>query len=242
MRITNNLYVLSGGNYSGGEYGTLGNVYGIKTDNGIILIDCGLPETGLIMIEDTLKYYGLENEKITHVVLTHAHVDHCGCCKELQSRGAKIVVGEGDVHHCVEGGFSLFRDTRYEEGHYHYFPAFEPDIVVKEDSTLNINGIDFEFILIPGHTNGSMVIRINFEGKVIMFTGDSICPMGEQCEKVGLGWNGDPDFSREKFVNSMLKLQQYDTDMVLAGHGNLCVRNGVNVLRNAGKQAYMTMR
>ena len=239
MRITKNLYLLSGGNYSAGEYNALGDVYGIYTSEGLILIDCGLPEVSLPIINENLEYWGLEKEPITHVIITHAHVDHCGNAKYYQEKGAQIIVGEGDVDYlCKAGGFNRFHDTRFEQGTYHIFPAFTPDIAIDEDKELLLNGLKFKFITIPGHTVGSLAIYLEMDEKRILFTGDSIYPMGINCEKVDLGWRGDPKYDNKAFIRSIVKLSDtVECDMVLPGHGNLCLRNGSNVIWNAAKTA-----
>ncbi len=242
MRVTDHTYVLSGTNYSAGEYGPLGNVYGIQTNEGLILIDCGLPDSGLEIIQETLDYYGI-TDPVTHVLVTHAHVDHCGNAKYYQDRGAKIIVGAGDVDYlCKAGGFNMFRDTRVEETTYHLFPAFTPDIAIDHDQEMEIHGLAFQFILIPGHSMGSMAIQVTFEGKTMLFVGDVIRPAGIFCEDIIPEWRGDPKFDRQMFVESMVKLAQLDTDMVLPGHGTLVVRDGTKVLRIAAKKAYTTMR
>ena len=242
MRITNNIYLLSGGFYCGGEYGALGNVYGIRTVEGMILIDCGLPEYGLKMIQQTMDYYSLE-DIITHIILTHSHVDHCGNAKHYQDLGAKIIAGKGDVDYlCKAGGFNMFRETVYEENAYHIFPAFTPDIMISEDQEMVLNDLTFRFINIPGHTVGSIAILLSFEEKTILFTGDSISPEGNFCEEVNLGWHGDPKYNSADLINSMLKLVNLDTDMVLGGHGSICLNNGTNVLRKAAKTAFISLR
>lgn len=136
----------------------------------------------------------------------------------------------------------MFRDTRVEETTYHLFPAFTPDIAIDHDQEMEIHGLAFQFILIPGHSMGSMAIQVTFEGKTMLFVGDVIRPAGIFCEDIIPEWRGDPKFDRQMFVESMVKLAQLDTDMVLPGHGTLVVRDGTKVLRIAAKKAYTTMR
>lgn len=169
MKITNNLYYLSGSCFSAvGNTGMLGEVYGINTDKGIVLIDCGEANTGPAMIRETLKCFGI-NSSITHVILTHGHHDHCGGAKELQENGAMIIVGEGDADYCKQGGPKGTSNDMEQS-----FPAFIPDIEISCDKKMEINGIMFEFIMIPGHTNGGMAIRTKIDGKTILFTGDTL--------------------------------------------------------------------
>jgi len=239
MRITNNLYVLSGSYFSAvNDVSKLGDVYGIRTPQGVILIDCGTAITGPVMLRETLAYFDV-SEPITHTIITHAHHDHCGGAKELQDIGVKIIVGHEDAVYCKNGGvWGLYSPHDVEQS----FPAFTPDITLTEDQTMEINDLTFEFIKIPGHSPGSIAIKVNVDGKEIMFTGDALQPNGTLLEEVTLGWQGDPGFSRKSIVDSMMKLMKYETDMILPGHGKICLRNGTKVLRNAAQTAFNTLR
>jgi len=239
MRVTNNIYVLSGSYFSAvGDASTLGDVYGIRTPQGVILIDCGPPKTGPAMLRETLAYFEV-SEPITHLVITHAHWDHCGGAKELQDAGAKVIVGKEDVPYCTNGGVKGM-GSPFDDGH--VFDAFTPNIVIADDQTLELNGIPFEFIKIPGHTKGSMAIRTVVDGKSVLFTGDSLQPDGLFLDDVSLGWQGDLTFSRQDIVESMMKLMKYETDMILSGHGKICLRNGTKLLRHAAQTAFLTLR
>jgi flavorubredoxin len=59
---------------------------------------------------------------------------------------------------------------------------------------------------------------------------------------VTFGWQGDIGFSREAVVSSMMKLMDHEVDMILPGHGKICLRNGTQVLRFAAQQAMLTLR
>ncbi|MDR2572290.1 MAG: MBL fold metallo-hydrolase [Oscillospiraceae bacterium] len=239
MKVTDNIFVLSGSYFSAvGDAATLGDVYGVRTSDGVILIDCGAPVTGLKMIRETLEYFKVL-QPITHLIITHAHWDHCGCAKELQDIGAKVIVGEEDVKYCINGGVKGM-NSPFDDGQ--VFPAFKPDIIIKDDQVLELDGISFEFIKIPGHTPGSMAILAIIDGKKVMFTGDALQPDGITLDFVTLGWQGDPAFDRQAITDSMMKLMRYETDMILPGHGRICLRNGTRVLRLAAQTAFMTMR
>ena len=157
MRLTNNIFVLSGSYFSGvDDMSTLGDVYGVRTPKGIVLVDCGEPDTGPRMLKETLAYFDAF-EPITHVIITHAHHDHCGGAKLLQAEGAKIIVASEDAAVCKNGGvWGMYGPFDQEQA----FPAFAPDIEIGDDCELEINGLMFEFIKIPGHTKGSMAIRL----------------------------------------------------------------------------------
>ena len=239
MRITNNIYVLSGSYFAAVDNAAaLGDVYGVRTPDGIVLIDCGEPVTGLAVINETLAYFDVA-DPITHLIVTHAHHDHCGGARELQEDGVIVIVGEEDAAYCVNGGvWGLYTPFDTEQS----YPAFQPDITVSGDQKRDINGLTFEFIKIPGHTPGSMAVRVTLDDKTALFTGDALQPDGIFLNNVTFGWQGDPYFSRQAVVSSMMKLMDYETDMVLPGHGKVCVRNGSKLLRRAAQEAFTTMR
>ena len=238
MRITNNIYMLSGSHFAAGDTRILGDVYGIRTAQGVILIDSGASEIGPAVLRETLAYFDVA-EPVTHLILTHAHWDHCGGAKELQEAGAKVAVGQEDAVYCTNGGVKgMYTPFDNEQ----LFPAFKPDIIIGGDQTMEINGLLFEFIKIPGHTPGSIAVRVAVDGKTALFTGDALQPDGIFLNDVSLGWQGDPAFSRADIVDSMMKLMKYETDLILPGHGKMCLRNGTKVLRQAAQRAFLTLR
>lgn len=231
MIISNNLFYLSGSCFSSvDDKGMLGEVYGINTSQGLILIDCGEALTGPSMIKNTLKKFNIKTP-ITHVILTHGHHDHCGGAKELQEIGAKIIVGEGDADYCRQWGPKGTSDDIEQS-----FPAFIPDLEISIDQKMIINDVIFEFIMIPGHTNGGMAIRTKIDGKFILFTGDTLEPDGTLLNKFLFGWEGDPAFNKQTIVKSIMKLTKYKVDMVLSGHGKICLTNGTKLICQAAKE------
>lgn len=236
MIISNNLFYLSGSCFSAvNNKSTLGEVYGINTDQGLILIDCGEAISGPAMIRKTLKKFNI-NSRITHVILSHGHHDHCGGAKELQEAGAKIIVGTGDANYCKQGGPKGTLDDREQS-----FPPFIPDIEISVDQEMIINGIKFELIMIPGHTSGGMAIRTKIDDKFVLFTGDTLEPDGTFLNKFLFGWEGDPTFNKKAIVNSIIKLTKYKTDMVLSGHGKICLANGTELIYQAAKEVKNTL-
>ena len=239
MRVTNSVYVLSGSYFAAvNDPSVLGDVYGIRTPEGVILVDCGIPQAGPAMIRESLAYWEIP-EPVTHVIITHAHYDHCGGAKEFQDAGAKIVVSRADAFYCENGG-NRNLETPFNDDH--IYPAFRPDIIAEPDCDLTLNGLDFRLIAIPGHTPGSMAVQLTADRKTLLFTGDALQPDGRQLCDVTLGWQGDPGFSRTDIVNSMMKLMKLETDMILPGHGKVCLRGGTKMLRHAARTAFLTLR
>lgn len=239
MKVTKNVYMLSGSAFSAVDNNAaLGEVYGICTSKGIVLVDCGRAGSGLKILKRTLSDFDIELP-ITHCIVTHAHHDHCGNARQLQIEGTVIIVGKEDENYCISGG-SRGLNSPYEDEQ--VFPSFVPDILIEKDQEIGINGILFEFIKIPGHTPGSMAVRVIVDGKTLMFTGDTIQPDGMFLSSVNFGWTGDPLFDRTKLMKSLLKLMKYETDIILPGHGRICLCNGTSLLKHAAKKAYTSLR
>jgi glyoxylase-like metal-dependent hydrolase (beta-lactamase superfamily II) len=238
MRVSEHVYVLSGSYFGAvGDGKALGDVYGIRTDQGWILIDCGIPDGGLEIIRETMADYGID-APVRYLIITHAHFDHCGSALAVQKGGAQVIVGAQDAPTCRAGG-GYHLGSPFEE---HDYPAFEPDILIDGDMRLTLCGVEVEFIMTPGHTPGSMMVSAQVDGKTMLFTGDALQPGGGQLDDVSFGWQGDLGFSREAIVSSMLKLAGREADMILPGHGKVCLRNGTEFLKFAAKQALLTMR
>jgi len=131
MQILKDIYLVAGAGY-----GTLGNVFAIKYESGVVLIDCA-PKENSSVIEDNLKYWGLSSLPITHVLLTHAHWDHCGNAAYFQQKGAAIVCAKGDDESLARGGFC----DNYPFPAY-YYPPCKADKVIDADRSLDIAGLD----------------------------------------------------------------------------------------------------
>ncbi|RZK40495.1 MAG: MBL fold metallo-hydrolase [Pedobacter sp.] len=65
-----------------------GSKHLITLDSGIqILLDCGLFQ-GMGEVTDKLNaYFGFSPEKVNYVILSHAHIDHCGLLPRLVAEG-----------------------------------------------------------------------------------------------------------------------------------------------------------
>ena len=244
MRITDRVYVLSGSLYSaGGMNSVYGEVYGIDAPGGLILIDSGFSKDALATIAENLSYYGLPTSP-EYLLLTHGHFDHCGNARAYQDMGAKVAVGAEDACYCANGGVQgLGTPTPFDNEH--IFAAFEPDSLIAEDCEKDICGLKVRFIRTPGHTPGSLAIMIVIDGKKIVFTGDALNPHGDVLlDSVTLGWQGDIRFSREAVVNGMMHLWETapDADVILPGHGKICLKNGGAIIRLAAQTAFTTMR
>jgi metallo-beta-lactamase family protein len=73
--------------FHGADRGVTGSCHLVECGGRRILIDCGLYQGGRELEEENAEPFGFEPGGIDHVLLTHAHLDHCGRLPLLVKRG-----------------------------------------------------------------------------------------------------------------------------------------------------------
>jgi glyoxylase-like metal-dependent hydrolase (beta-lactamase superfamily II) len=156
------------------------NAHLIRTAQGAVLVDVGLPGTEH-KVEAALKRQGLQFGDIKLIVITHAHVDHAGGAARLRAlTGAPVLAHSADAPYyrrekamtfCPTGHFGrLFLRTGLM---YEPYAAFEPDILLHADESLDLSrfGIDGVVRHTAGHTAGSLAVELASQD---MLVGDLI--------------------------------------------------------------------
>lgn len=221
---------------SGLPYGFHPNAYAVKGPHGVVLIDSGLDERDLAVIDSNLRYWGLSQLPVTHLLLTHAHFDHTGNAQELRSRGVLTVAGPGDADGIEQGDA---RTISYAYGR--KFPACKIDLRVKDGDVIDAAGLTFDVIHVPGHSSGCVFYRLVSDGRIILFTGD-VVHVGETSDTARLGWNGAVDYNRAAYLASLQRISMLEADVILAGHYQPCLQNGFKVLQNAYMRGLTELR
>ena len=73
--------------FHGADRGVTGSCHRVECGGKSVLIDCGLYQGGRELEEENIAPFGFEAEAIDYVLLTHAHLDHCGRLPLLVKRG-----------------------------------------------------------------------------------------------------------------------------------------------------------
>jgi glyoxylase-like metal-dependent hydrolase (beta-lactamase superfamily II) len=164
--------------------------YVVQKDEFCVLIDTGSgTEKSHQDLLDGLQKVGIQASNLTHILLTHAHIDHYGGLSPLRPlTQAKIGVHELDVqtiaYHAENQALlghrfaSFLAETGLTEesrdhllSMYHFTEAFYRSVPV--DITYEAMDMQlgpFEFIHLPGHSPGHVAIRVDD----VVFCGDMV--------------------------------------------------------------------
>ena len=169
-------------------------------------------------ILDRLAHHGL---KLVALLSTHGHVDHIGGVGDVV-RGAggeeqvAVHIHDHDKHMLMDpvgtsGGFGRY----LEAGGLDVTP---PELVygLDDGQTVSGAGMTFTSLHTPGHTQGSVCLKLEVEGveRPILFSGDHLF-------QGSIGRTDLPGGSFEQLMESMAeKILPMDDDIpVLPGHG-----------------------
>ncbi len=75
--------------FHGADRTVTGSCHRIECNGTNILIDCGLYQGGRELVEENAEPFGFDPAMIDYLLLTHAHLDHCGRIPLLAKRGFK---------------------------------------------------------------------------------------------------------------------------------------------------------
>jgi metallo-beta-lactamase family protein len=73
--------------FHGAAQGVTGSCHLLECAGARILVDCGLYQGGRRIEEENRQPFGFEPSEIDYLLLTHAHLDHCGRIPLLTARG-----------------------------------------------------------------------------------------------------------------------------------------------------------
>jgi hydroxyacylglutathione hydrolase len=140
------------------ELGPIGtNCYVIRVDRGAseaVVIDPGGDATSLRL---EIARLGVT---VAGILVTHTHYDHIGAVADLaQATGAPVHISglEAPV---------LARPSDYYPGH--AISPWEAEVLLAGDETIELAGISFETLQVPGHSPGHLA----FYADLCLFSGD----------------------------------------------------------------------
>ena len=199
------------------------NLHMVVTDDGVLLVDTGLPGRASAVLE-ALGRARREVGDVTHILVTHQHMDHVGGLAELKRRsGARVVAHALDVP--VITGARRPALTRLQRlvGLLVKDPEPAPvDEVLTADGPVSVPGI--RAFHTPGHTPGHVSYLLDRSGGVL-FAGDAAG--GGKVRSTPRAMTDDPAAARA----SVARLAELDFDVAVFGHGSAVVGRAVDRFR-----------
>jgi len=183
----------------------------LMDDTHVVLLDAGLgmgldagsPAPGVSNLKTNLEIFGLTPSDVTHVILSHLHLDHSAGLSYTDRGGstistlpnARILVQQREWDHALSqfDAPNLYQDVGYALDDLLKLKATGQLESVRQDSLNVIPGVSLVFT--GGHTPGHQIVRIADSGKATYFMGDLL--------------------PNEEFIPDRVR-QRFDTDPLVA--------------------------
>lgn len=185
------------------------------------LVDAGLMGKGQYKIEAIIRD-GIDPTAIKRVIMTHTHLDHIGCLQEILKviPKAELWVHSEEAEPLEQGdertvyGMDMFQQmcqTQYgiEPGVF----RFRVDRKLEGGESLEIGGMSWQVLHIPGHSPGSIALY-NAEEKTLI-AGDTVYA------DYAIGRFDLHGASGPQLRDSILSLADLEVKVLLPGHNRI---------------------
>jgi glyoxylase-like metal-dependent hydrolase (beta-lactamase superfamily II) len=190
-------------------------VFNYFAENTIVLWDedtkdSAVVDPGMSSIEEEKVFddFLIENNlRLKYLINTHCHIDHIFGCRYIKS---KYSVN----YYAPENDIILLKNasTQAEMFGLNLEEPPLPDILITEESDLNLGNSKLKFLFTPGHTPGEFCIYLKDE---------RICVTGDVLFKEGIGrtdlWGGNYDTLIKSIETQLFSLP--DDVEIYPGHG-----------------------
>jgi len=117
--------------------------------------------------------------KLKYIILTHGHIDHIGAVGFLKKKtGAQLLMHAADTRGAdgaklpPPGGKPV---AAYPKDAYTLEGGLpKVDRLLKDGDLVTLDGMVLQVIHTPGHSPGSICLRTNYQGRPLLFSGDTL--------------------------------------------------------------------
>lgn len=196
-------------------------VIGLPSSGDLTLVDAGLMGKGGYKIR-ALGSLGIAPQDIKRVIMTHTHLDHIGCLSEIRKHmdWLELWVHEKEADPLEQGderavyGMEMFKSMcQMQYGLKSGAFKFRVDRKLKDGETLEIGGMTWEVLSIPGHSAGSIALY-NRPGKILI-PGDTVY------SDKAIGRFDLHAASAGELKSSLTRLAELDVQILLPGHNRI---------------------
>jgi glyoxylase-like metal-dependent hydrolase (beta-lactamase superfamily II) len=195
--------------------------YLIPHKEGLVLIESGPGSTQDELIKN-LQEHGYSVKDITHVLLTHIHLDHAGAAGWLaEQSGARVYVHQRGAPHMLDPSRLLASATRIYQDKMDllwgdFLPVPEEQLVILENGMeIQIGSYTFRALDTPGHANHHMAYILD----EICFSGDvggvRIASPGKRILRIPMP---PPEFHPPRWRESIAKLKKEKISRIAPTH------------------------
>lgn len=172
---------------------------------GIAVIDPGPEDPS--HLEALLRALG-PGQHVTHILVTHAHLDHSPLARALSQETGAPVLGFGRAEAGRSPVMQALADQGQMGGGEGVDTGFDPDKTLSDGALIHGDGWQLE----AWHTPGHMANHLSFAWGDVLFSGDLV-----------MGWASSlvspPDGDLTAFMASLERLQARPWSVFHAGHG-----------------------
>lgn len=195
------------------------NIYLVKTENGYILIDAGMPNKDG-QLNEVFQQHGVDPKSVKLIILTHGHLDHVGSAAYVHEiTGGKILCHRSYATDLRNGKFEPAIAQNFSGRILNFLSGLlgskigriKADIIVDEEFDINKFGLSGKVIHTPGHSASSLSILLD-NGEALI--GDLI--REESPGEVGLGLFYE---DKNTVLESLKKVAAYNPRIIYLSHG-----------------------
>ncbi|HCS76557.1 MAG TPA: Zn-dependent hydrolase [Syntrophaceae bacterium] len=195
------VYLIGGPNVTGADDAA---VYLIDFGSDLVLVDAGAGGSSSQLVRN-IEMLGLNPALVSHVILTHCHIDHIGSAPFFREKyKAKIIIHELDAK-ALETGDSVRTAANW------YGTTFPPTKIDRKltgaQETLKFGSEELHCLHTPGHTPGSIAVYLDRSGQRVLFGQDIHGPFHK-------AFGSDI----EAWKKSMQTLLALEADILCEGH------------------------